>query len=84
MIALLPLKLKLTVIGIMAVAASFSAWLWNHDRKVAKKVTTTIVERSKAQGSAANAKAATIYNSTKRGSAVERLRNDKLACPDCR
>jgi len=84
MIALLPLKIKLTIIAIMAVAASFSAWLWRHDAKVKQKTTATIVERSKAQGSAANAKAATIYNSAKRGGAVDRLRNDKLACPDCR
>ena len=80
----LSLKLKLIMIGVAAVATSFSVWLARHDAKVAKKTEATIVERSKAQGSAANAKAATIYNSARKPGAAERLRADPKTCVDCR
>lgn len=73
-------------LGRMAVAAFgalvlFSAWLWQHDRRVEARVEQKIITNSVEAGKKANAKATKAHDAAARPGAFDRLL--KSSCRDC-
>lgn len=78
--------MKLARVALIAggAIAAWGAWLWQHDRKVAKKTEATIVQRSEKQGAQNAEKSKKAHAAARAPGAAERLRKDPATCSDCR
>lgn len=70
------------IIGASVLCAA-GAFVLRHDAKVAAKTEATIVQRAEKQGTVARDKSKKAAAAAATPGAVERLRKDAAACPDC-
>jgi hypothetical protein len=83
MMAFLTSKEGGIVMLVMAALISWFTWLGSHDAKVATKIEQKIVRASEMEGAARAKKSDKVRVNAAKPGAVDRLRHDPAACPDC-
>ena len=76
-----PRLFKLVGSGLVAVVGVSACVM--RDAKIKEKGRIEIVQESKQAGDAANAKSEKVRRAAREPGAVDRLRKDRLTCPDC-
>lgn len=78
--------IRFEVYFVMIVSVLLAGWalLARHDERVAERVQQTIVQRSEKDGERRARKAEKAVVAARKPGAVDRLRSDPAACPDCR
>jgi hypothetical protein len=74
--------------GLAVICGALALGLWAaiqaHDAKVAARIETTIERQAQKEGAARATKAQKARDRARAPGAVDRLRSDAAACPDCR
>ena len=76
-----PRLFKLVGSGLVAVVGVSACVM--RDAKIKEKGRIEIVQESKQAGDAANAKSEQVRRAARTPGSVDRLRKDRLTCPDC-
>jgi hypothetical protein len=71
-----------TLVAVVAAAALFGTWLWQHDREVEARVETKIITDAKEAGKKAHAKARKAHAAARQPGAADRVFSK--FCADCR